>query len=454
MIEPLNRFQRDSTLFQFTNKRLRDFIDPNHLLIRIDQWVDFSKLVEPLKENYCPDNGRPAIHPEVMVRALLISALYDITSFRRLCLAISENIAFRWFCFLTIDAEVFDHSSVTHFIERIGREGFAALFRGFNEELLRLGLLSPKMYADSSLVKANVSTNGLAPSGKTVEEFKERAIKENDLFVLRDSRENDSGPSSRYFQDAKGRLPLSLVDLDARWRTHRYPRRHGLFYQDNAVVDEGGFILARMVNHASEGEWRVTRQLLDELPLAPQSLAADTAYNSGEFRQELANRGITAHVPIHPNQKANMVSRAGFSYRGDHLVCPQGKRLPRQAHLRKDQTYQYVARQSDCQACIVKDRCLPPRQKRRYVALSEYYEVHLQARRQNASVTFKEEMRKRQTVVEGVFASLDRLGWASCKLRSIWKVDCEGFLAALAHNVLKLVRRLTLKMMSPSLACQ
>ena len=103
MLEPLDRYRRDSTLFQFTTKRLRDFIDPAHLLIQIDEKVDFASLVEPLEGNYSVDNGRPAIHPEVLVRAMLISALYNITSFRRLCLAISENIAFRWFCFLTID---------------------------------------------------------------------------------------------------------------------------------------------------------------------------------------------------------------------------------------------------------------------------------------------------------------------------------------------------------------
>ena len=69
MTEPLDRSRRDSTLFQFTTKQLRDFIDPNHLLIRIDGQLDFAKLVEPLEGFYCPDFGRPAIHPEVMVKA-------------------------------------------------------------------------------------------------------------------------------------------------------------------------------------------------------------------------------------------------------------------------------------------------------------------------------------------------------------------------------------------------
>ena len=115
------------------------------------------------------------------MRALLICSLYNIASLRRLCSAITENTAYRWFCFLTIDDPVFDHSSISHFIDRVGRGGFAAIFDGLNDALLRLGLWSPEMYVDSNLVKANVSGYGLEPSGMTVAEFKERAIEENGL---------------------------------------------------------------------------------------------------------------------------------------------------------------------------------------------------------------------------------------------------------------------------------
>ena len=69
MLEPLDRYRRDSTLFQFTDRSLRDFIDPEHLLIQIDEQLDLAKLVAPLEHHYCRDHGRPAIHPEVMVRA-------------------------------------------------------------------------------------------------------------------------------------------------------------------------------------------------------------------------------------------------------------------------------------------------------------------------------------------------------------------------------------------------
>ena len=99
----LDRHRRDSTFFQFTTRRLRDFVDPDHLLIRIDEQFGFAKLVAPIEEHYCPDNGRPAVNPEVMVRTLLICCLYNISSFRRLSAAIADNIAYRWICFFTID---------------------------------------------------------------------------------------------------------------------------------------------------------------------------------------------------------------------------------------------------------------------------------------------------------------------------------------------------------------
>ena len=445
MLDPLDRHSRDSTLFQFTTKRLRDFIDPNHLLIQIDEQFDFPKLVEPLEDYYCRDNGRPAIHPEVLVRALLISSLYNVSSFRRLCAAISENLAFRWFCFLTIDDEVFNHSTISYFIERVGNEGFGQIFQRFNEELLRLGLLSRQMYADSSLVRANVNGRKLSPSGMSVEEFREKTVEENGLFVLRERVIGEGGEEQErvsYYQDPKGRLRLNPVDTDARWRTTRQDRRATLHYQENAIVERGGFIVARKATHASGGDWRALIGMLPQLPISPESLAADTGYNDGRLRKHLDDLGITAYIPVHPNQERNMVEKGGFDYRGDHLVCPEGKILRKYSYHKRDRRYMYVAHQKDCQQCPVKMQCLPSGQKRRYVALSVYHPYYLEARRRNGSSVFQKEMKIRRTTAEGVFASQDRLGWARSRLRGLWKADCEGYISALAHNLKKAVRRL------------
>ncbi len=55
---------------------------------------------------------------------------------------------------------------------------------------------------DSSLVKANVSGYGLAPSGMTVEEFKEHAVAVNGLFMITETTGDGDGvehEETRYF---------------------------------------------------------------------------------------------------------------------------------------------------------------------------------------------------------------------------------------------------------------
>ena len=66
----------------------------------------------------------------------------------------------------------------------------------------------------------------------------------------------------------------------------------------------------------------------------------------------------------------------------------------------------------------------------------------LLARERNQTSEYRRERVRRQTIAEGAFASLDRLGWDRTRLRGLWKVDCEGYMASFAHNVLKMVRKL------------
>ena len=58
MLKPLDRHRRDSTLFQFTTRRLRDFVDPANLLMRIDS----GKLPTPLEDRCCRSTTMSSEH--------------------------------------------------------------------------------------------------------------------------------------------------------------------------------------------------------------------------------------------------------------------------------------------------------------------------------------------------------------------------------------------------------
>ena len=57
-------------------------------------------------------------------------------------------------------------------------------------------------------------------------------------------------------------------------------------------MDGGGFILSRRVTHASEGEGKAVDGMLKDLPVLPDSLAADTAYRAGSLRKQLEDLNI------------------------------------------------------------------------------------------------------------------------------------------------------------------
>lgn len=413
---------------------------------RIDTNFDFAALVAFLDAHYAPWIGRPAIHPEVLVRALVLGAIYDIPSERQLCERIAENLAWRWFCFLTLEDEVFDHSTLTVFRERLGPEGFQELLARLNAELARLELLSPRAYVDSSLVAANVRTADLPPTELSSEEFPRRAKEHEGIYtvvekVLANPEEGEPARLEFHrYQDSQGRLPLSSVDPDARWRRHTLSGPATLGYKESIIVDKSGFVLARRVSPANTNDPDEALPLLDRLPIHPKSLCGDAGYRAVRFRQALHRRNITPYIPLACSQEitgSEQLAERGFTFRGDHVVCREGKILAWAGYADDETGLQFVARQADCRACPLRTNCLAPKETRKHVRVSRYAYTSRRAARLNATVQYQREIRRRKTTAEGVFAHFDRLAWDRARLRGRDKVDCQGSVAAIAHNILK-----------------
>jgi transposase len=54
--------------------------------------------------------GRPSIDPELMIRMLIIGYVFAIRSERAICRDLQVNLAYRWFCRLSIEDKIPDHS--------------------------------------------------------------------------------------------------------------------------------------------------------------------------------------------------------------------------------------------------------------------------------------------------------------------------------------------------------
>jgi IS5 family transposase len=434
MLRPLDRDRRDGPLYPGSSRTLRDFIADRHLLVQIDTAFDFTALAAELDTLYDQRIGRPAIHPEIVLRALLLEAIYQVPSRRQLCERLSENLAWRWFCFLTLDDPVFDHSSLSVFLERVGSAGLLRIFAKLNQALVEAELLSSRTYLDSSLLPADVRTQELAPREDT--DPLPTAVSGEEVFLAREHiPSTETEPARlrvRRYQDAKGRLPLPGHDRDARWRTIR--GKPTLGYKEHILVDRSGFILARGTTPADVSDVAGALPLLDALPIQPKSLTADTGYRAGRFRHALQRRGITAYIPMAPTQD---ITPEEFTDRGDHFVCQQGALLLPSGVPDEDDSVRYRARAADCRPCPVREQCVSSSRGGKLLWASFYRITYPGAHRLNATVRAAREQRRRKTIVEGVFARLDRLGGTRARVRGRERVNAHATITALAHNILK-----------------
>ena len=94
----------------FYEFRLDDVVPADHLVRQIEAVLDLSWVHTELAPHY-PLIGRPSIDPVLMIRMLIVGYVFAIHSERALCREVKVNLAYRWFCGLSIEDQVPDHSA-------------------------------------------------------------------------------------------------------------------------------------------------------------------------------------------------------------------------------------------------------------------------------------------------------------------------------------------------------
>jgi Transposase domain (DUF772) len=94
----------------FYSFRLDEAVPEDHPVREIAAVVDLSWVHSELAAYY-PKLGRPSIDPVLMIRMLIVGYVFAIRSERALCRDVQVNLAYRWFCGLSIEDRVPDHSA-------------------------------------------------------------------------------------------------------------------------------------------------------------------------------------------------------------------------------------------------------------------------------------------------------------------------------------------------------
>jgi len=428
----------------FYSFRLDEAVPEDHPVRKIAAVLDLSWVHSELAPFY-PKMGRPSIDPELMVRMLIIGYVFAIRSERAICRDVQVNLAYRWFCGLSIDDKIPDHSAFSRARHERFRDSdmFRRVFERVVEACIAAGLVGGEGFAvDASLIVADANKQRSVPGS----EWNKARDPEG---ASRAMREYLATLDNAAFGAASEVVPkfVSPSDPAAQWTgAMRGPAFFA--YADNYLVDvKVGIIMdvkaSRAIRQAEVGAAKTMIERTEErFEIKPIYLAADTAYGSADALNWIVNeKKIAPHIPVIDKSKREdgTFSREDFRFDQERNIylCPAGKVLTTTGHIGPD--HALLASLSDCRTCVLKPKCCPNMPARRIVR-----DVNEDARdiaRALAKTEAFERSRRHRKSVEMLFAHLKRiLRLGRLRLRGPCGAQDEFTLAAIAQNLRRLAK--------------
>jgi transposase len=441
----MGRLNRDQGQL-FYSFCLDDVVPDDHRVREIAAVLELSWVRTELAPYYSP-LGRPSIDPELMIRMLIIGYVFAIRSERLLCREVKVNLAYRWFCGLSIEDNIPDHSVFSRARSERFRESdlFRRVFEHVVEACIAAGLVGGEDFAvDASLIVADANKHRSIP-GKDWDrnrdpETASRAVKEY-LASLDDAAFGAASDVTPKF--------VSPSDPAAQWTgAMRGPAFFA--YADNYLIDvKFGIIVDVEASRAiRQAEVEAAKIMIDRteerFSLRPERLAADTAYGSAPTLDWLVNeRKIAPHIPVIDKSKRQdgTFSREDFTFdkERDIYTCPAGKSLTTTRRVVNDEQLLYRASKRDCDMCPFKMRCCP-KEPARKIPRSIYEDARDVARALGRTEAFEQSRHDRKRV-EMLFAHLKRiLRLGRLRLRGPRGAQDEFTLAAIAQNLRRLAK--------------
>ena len=240
---------------------------------------------------------------------------------------------------------------------------------------------------------------------------------------------------------------VSTTDPDACWAS-KYGARSVPSYLGHYLIDNASCIILGV--EATQARFRqetlAARRMLTEVKerfgVSPEGVGADKAYGSGEFLAWLLERSIQPYIPVidRRHQTHRRFTRDQFQYDPVENIfrCPQGQALRYRGMDRQAQGHLYQTAESQCRACPVKKRCTGGSTRRIFV---HWHEPARQMARELAQTPAYACSKRERNKIEALFSELKlRMGLQRVRLRRLWNVSEQFYLAATAQNLKRLVR--------------
>jgi len=274
-------------------------VPPNHPLRAIRPLVNaaLERLSGRFEQMYAP-RGRNSIAPEKLLRALLLQALFSVRSERQLMEQITDNMMFRWFVGLSMDAPVWD---VTVFTKNRDRLLAGDIARGFLAAILTdpqvKPLLSDEHFSvDGTLIEAWASMKSFRPkngSGEPPAPGRNGEVDFRGEPRGNETHASTTDPDARLYKKAAGQA-AKLCHMG-----------HVLMENRNGLVVDTSLTKA-----TGTAERDAAIAMVEDLPDSGRiTLGSDKGYDTQDFVAEMRRLGVTPHVTQNKKRRSAIDGR-------------------------------------------------------------------------------------------------------------------------------------------------
>ncbi len=426
-------------------------IPKGHLLRKIDRVLDLSFLPELTAPLYSQSQGRPSIDPVIFIRMVLLSYLYNIDSDRQLCEEIGYNLAYRWFCKLSLKDQVPDHSSITRIRDRLGEKIYEQIFEQVVEQCRKAGLVKlEQVMVDGSVIKANAS----------IYRMQER------------DKKNENDPNDPPSGHAHSKDGLSVNDFRKRGiggkklsnKTHFSPcdpeatlsgkagEQKALAYKSHHTIDASSRVIVDCqvtTGAVSDVTMFIERikQVQEKLGIKIGEVIADRGYGSAENLEELKKQDIKSNIPLWSSKVGETFFREvedGFrvDIESKSVVCPEGHQMKPSSYDEAGHRDLYVLHRKICINCPRAKSCLTEHEfksRGKRFAVPLHHRIFSEIIEKQKEPEFKMKLWQRMWKMEGIFAEAkSHHGMRRARYRGRSKMQIQVYMTSTVQNLKRL----------------
>lgn len=392
---------------------VEQLVPKDHILRKIDKYIDFDFTYDLVEDKYSSDNGRPSIDPVVLMKLIYIQYLFNINSMRKTIRETEVNVAYRWFLGLDFHDKIPHFSTFVKNYQRRFKDTniFNDIFENILNQAFRYGFVDIKIqFVDYTHVKANANRH----KNQKVKIKQKTKIQQKKLEKEINEDREKHGKNDINFPDNKEEFKeetKSTIDPES-GLFHKGEHKEVFAYSIQTSCDKNGWILAYKASpgnlHDSNTFETFFKERLEKYK--PDKIVIDAGYKTPRIAKELIDKSIMPIFPYTRPKGGSKLENPSYprEYRYDEMndchICPENK-IILYSTTNKDDYRIYQSKKSLCENCPKLKRCTSSKTHQKVITRhiwQDYLDICNQYRLTKEG---KEEYKLRKETIERQFGS-------------------------------------------------